>query len=338
MRLRQSALAGLLCGAMLAAHAETPAPPLVSNERQGYAFEFSRVLAEQRLFGIAHGVSLLATACLDSPAEADAAAEAYTRWYEQQQIQIDMLKDELAEFYFGAHAAEASWSHIAEALKLRTALGLAPDSEKLQAACASFPEALRQPRYDLGALFQLEAALAGMTVAARAESYSAACAARLPEAQRPALNARYAEWQQREAEALANAEAQMRVYWQSTATPGKVEDWLKATKKRYATPSDFACAELPTWLGSRSSSLAQSFAPAPPTAPAAAAAESAPDNTVSAVSNAQPEAAPVVAAVPAESAEAPPHPPEAAPANLFDFVMRLFDERPYEDAASQSGK
>src|SRR5690606_26743105 len=189
----------MLCGALTAAQADNAAPPLVSDTRLGYAFEFPRVLAEQRLFGIAHGASLLATACLDAPDQADAAADAYTQWYEQQQVQIEMLQSELAEFYFGPRANEASWAQIAATLKLRPAIGLAPDSEQLSAACASLPEALRQPRYDLAALFQLEAALAGMMTAARAEAQTAACSARLPEAERPALAARYAEWQQREA-------------------------------------------------------------------------------------------------------------------------------------------
>lgn len=332
MRLHRLALAGILGSVLIAAQAETP--PLVSNERQGYAFEFPRVLAEQRLFGIAHGVSLLATACLDSPAEADAAAEAYTHWYEQQQNQVEMLKDELAEFYFGPHAAEASWADIAATLKLRESLGLAPNSKPLQAACASFPEALRQPRYDLTSLFQLEAALAGMTIAARAESYSNACTARLPEAQRATLNARYAEWQRREADALASTQAQMQLYWQNMATPGKPEDWLKAMKKRYSTPTDLACTDLPAWLADNASSLAHSFAPAPSTpAPAIVEDGKAADNSVTAVSNSRPETAPVAAAVPAEPVGAAPEKPGPETPYLFDYVMRLFDERPHEDAA-----
>lgn len=360
MRLHRLALAGALCAATLMVHAETAAPPLVSNERQGYAFEFPRVLAEQRLFGVAHGVSLLATACLDSPAEAEAASAAYTHWYEQQQTQIDLLQNELAEFYFGPHAAEASWEHVAETLKLRTSLGLVPDSKELQAACTSFPEALRQPRYDLTALFQLEAALAVMKTAARAESYTAACAARLPEPQRVAVNARYAEWQVREETALATARSQMEIYWQRTATPGKAEDWLKAIQKRYSTPTDIACAELSDWLESKASSLAQSFAPAPV---AVVPAPPAGDNAVSAVvdsrpaaataapdasSGVPPAAAPVATpATPAVTPDASPVPatPSAADAtdseegpSLFDYVMRLFDERPHEDAASQPGK
>jgi hypothetical protein len=360
VRLHRLALAGILCGALLAAHAETSAPPLVSNERQGYAFEFPRVLAEQRLFGVAHGVSLLATACLDSPAEAEAASAAYTRWYEQQQAQIDLLKNELAEFYFGAHAAEASWAHVAEALKLRTSLGLAPDSKELQAACASFPNALRQHRYDLTALFQLEAALAAMKTATRAEAYTTACAARLPEPQRVGVNTHYAQWQAREAAALAGAQSQMQTYWQSTGTPGKAEDWLKATRKRYSAPTDIACAELSDWLDSTTSSLAQSFVPAPVIV---APAQPATDNTVSTVIDRRPTAAapetapptpaptvaapavePTPAAAAPEAAAATPAPAAAEKKDgeegpyLFDYVMRLFDERPHEDAASPAGK
>lgn len=332
--MRRAVIAGMLCGALTAAHAGSAAPPLVSNERQGYAFEFPRVLAEQRLFGIAHGVSLLATACLDSPDEASAVADAYTHWYEQQQDLIETLKADLATFYFGARATEASRAHVAAALKLRDSLRLAPDSEQLKAACASFPEALRQPRYDLGALFQLEHALAAMLVAARAEAHTAACAARLPEAERADLNARHAEWQNREADVLAARRADMVLHWEKTATPGKPEDWLQAAHNRHTNPTATACAELPGWLESKAASLAQSFAGAPLPTPADAgtpADATAPDNVVSAVTDTRPEAA---SATPAATAAEPAE--EAAPAtfpNLFELLMRLFDERPHEDAA-----
>ena len=328
----------MLCGALAAAHAENAAPPLVSDQRLGYAFEFPRVLAAQRLFGIAHGVSLLATACLDAPDEANAVADAYTQWYEQQQDQIDMLQAELAEFYFGPRANEARWAHIAATLKLRAAIGLTPDSEQLRAACASLPEALRQPRYDLAALFQLEAALASMVTATRAEAQAGACAARLPEAERPALAAHYADWQQREADAIANARAQMLQQWQNTATPGDAEEWQQAMHKRYANPPMRTCEQLPAWLDSSASSLAQSFATAPAVTATAADSADLPDNTVTAVAKPQLEA---ISAMPAETT-----PPEAAPGeataeakspNLFDYLMKLFDERPHEDAAQPAG-
>jgi hypothetical protein len=337
VRLRRlvCALGGVFCGALLhgaSALAAGSPPPLVSNERQGYAFDYPRVLAEQRLFGVAHGVSLLATACLDVPAQADAAADAYTHWYEQQQPLIATLKDELAVFYFGAQADAASWSHIAETLKLRDRLSLAPDSAALKAACESLPEALRQPRYDLTSLFQLEASLAAVSTAARAESQTAACAALLSETERPAFNAHYADWQRREADAIASAQTQMLLYWQNTGTPGKPEEWVKATKKRYAQIAPGVCEKLPAWLDSSDSSLAYSFAPAPVIA---TAENTEADNTVSAVSNLQPETAP------AETSTATADPvteqAEVSGPNLFEYLMRLFDERPHEDAARQSG-
>src|SRR5690606_15438108 len=210
--------------------------------------------------------------------------------------------------------------------------------EQLRTACASLPEALSQPRYDLAALFQLEAALAGMMTAARAEAQSGACSARLPEAERPALAARYADWQQREAEAIANARAQMLQQWQRTATPGDAEEWQKAMHKRYANPPARACEQLPTWLESSASSLAQSFVTAP-TVAAAADSTDLPDNTVTAVSNPQLQA---ISAVPAETSSlesaAEEATAEAKSPNLFDYLMKLFDERPHEDAAQPAGK
>ncbi|HWV17096.1 MAG TPA: hypothetical protein VNZ68_00805, partial [Rhodocyclaceae bacterium] len=155
-----------------------------------------------------------------------------------------------------------------------------------------------------------------------------------PEAERPALAARYADWQQREAEAIANARAQMLQQWQRTATPGDAEEWQKAMHKRYANPPARACEQLPTWLESSASSLAQSFVTAPAVTVAATDSADLPDNTVTAVSNPQLQA---ISAVPAETTPAETR-AEAKSPNLFDYLMKLFDERPHEDAAQPAGK
>jgi hypothetical protein len=71
-------LAGILLATLLASaraedapQAVTPAETLPALEvlpkRQGYAFEEPGILIRQRLFGLAHGLSMLAAACLDLP-------------------------------------------------------------------------------------------------------------------------------------------------------------------------------------------------------------------------------------------------------------------------------
>ena len=325
----------LVCAALLgasllplASDATTPeqeGPPLVSNERQGYAFEFPRVLAQQRLFGIAHGVSLLATACLDVPTEAAATSDAYTAWYESQELLIDTVRNELAAFYFGPRADEARWKHLVRALNLREQLGLAADSKELAAACMTLPEALRQPRYDLNALFQLEAALAIMGTAMRVETESTVCMTRLPAEESTRLKQRHAEWLLREEASSNAARLQMLHYWQSTATPGTAEGWLNRLRENYAQPPAVRCAALADWLQTPAAVLANSFAPAP----APAAATSSEDHAVMAVNQNPPVTSAIGEASEETSTltEAQHNPIQG----LFDFLMKVFDERPHEN-------
>ena len=337
--MRRLALAGLLCGALTASGAESvqpaAAPSLVAIERQGYAFEFPRVLAEQRLFGIAHGIALLAEACSHEPVQAQSTAQAYRQWYEQQQLLIDDLKHNLAVFYYGPNAAQASWSHIASALNLRTRVSPEPGSEQMAAACASLPEALQQPRYDLNALFQLEAALAATAVAIRAEAQTAACLPRLAEPARNALQAAHAEWQRSESAAAEQAQAQLQQQWKNTRSGGSFEEWKQAVSGGYTRTPQALCDRLAVWLRSPAAKLEQSFAPAPVLTPGVED-EPAPDNSVMAVQLSQPESAVQPLADTAPETPAPGATPTAAQAGLFDTLMKAFDERPYESRAPRS--
>jgi hypothetical protein len=309
-----------------------PELPLVSIERQGYAFEFPRVLAQQRLFGIAHGVSLLAASCLDVKDKADAAADAYSKWRDQQEAAIDRAEHELAHFYFGARADEAEWSHIVRALNLRESLGMAPDSEQLSAACATLPTALQQPRYDLAAMLRLEEAMAAVVLNSRVETQVKVCAARLPEVERPKLQQRLTEWQAKNAQLAVQAQAQLQSIWQATPNQKTADAWLQTLPTRFSNPPAATCMALPEWLQSRAASLAANF-------------ELPPDPVVASIPHEDNVVLPVV---PAEVlAPLPPPEQEASPIatltpvavehdgdsqaqsypNLFDFVMRLFDER-----------
>jgi hypothetical protein len=153
-------LASVLCAALLgSAQAEdapqtvTPAeaqPALeVSPNRLGYAFEQPEILIRQRLFGLAHGVSLLAAACLDLPAHSKPIQDAYAAWHAKQGKAIETIVRDLAQYYFGPRASEARWPDLSRALNLGDSIEPALSDLTLHAACASLPEAIGRPRYEL---------------------------------------------------------------------------------------------------------------------------------------------------------------------------------------------
>lgn len=109
----------------------------------GYAFDQPELLAEQRIWGIAHGARLLALACAGSGNLA--AAAAWVDWQEREQAQILTAARALGRHYFGRE--DAPPEAISAMLGLQPALALPP--EALAPACATLAEALAQPRYDL---------------------------------------------------------------------------------------------------------------------------------------------------------------------------------------------
>ena len=128
-----------------------------SPARLGYAFDYPPILLRQRLFGLAHGTSLLAAACLDLPAHATATEDAYAAWRRGQEAAIRGVAADLAAWYFGPRATQAEWADVARAIGLRDALGPMPESA-LDAACITLPAALTKPRYDFAAMIAGEAA------------------------------------------------------------------------------------------------------------------------------------------------------------------------------------
>lgn len=136
---------------MAVACATAMAMPVLADEEtaaapvpQGYVFERPELLADQLIWGIAHGVRLLALAC--ARAGRGDAAEAWVAWQERERPQILAANRRLGLHYFGL--ADAPADALAGALGLAGALALPP--EQLEPACASLAEALAQPRYDLG--------------------------------------------------------------------------------------------------------------------------------------------------------------------------------------------
>jgi len=127
---------GAVCLAASTAYAQ---PSVI----QGYAFDRPELLADQRVWGIVHAVRLLAKAC--AQAGHGAAAEAWVDWVEREAAQVEAISSVLARHYFGADEAPPD----ALALALGLELALALPAAQLEPACASLPEALVPPRYDL---------------------------------------------------------------------------------------------------------------------------------------------------------------------------------------------
>jgi hypothetical protein len=130
-------MAGAIAMALPAQAEESIAAP------QGYAFDRPELLADQVIWGIAHGARLLAQAC--ARAGKGSAAEAWVAWQERERVRILATNRRLGLHYFGV--PDASADAVTTALGLANALALPPD--QLAPACASLAEALAQPRYNL---------------------------------------------------------------------------------------------------------------------------------------------------------------------------------------------
>jgi hypothetical protein len=153
------ALCALLPGAVQAADvppavgpATTAATPELKPARKGYAVDQPRILLRQRLFGRAHGLTLLTAACLDLPAYSKPVQDAYATWHAKQGNTIEAIVRDLADYYFGPRAGEAQWSDLSRALNLPDSIQPALGEVTLHAACASLPEAIPRQRYALDKL------------------------------------------------------------------------------------------------------------------------------------------------------------------------------------------
>lgn len=256
-------LAAVSVSALAAAHgacADGMPPP----QRLGYAFDSPRVLAEQRLFGIAHGVRLLAEACRELPDAAPGIDGAVSAWRTEQQVAIDLAAAGLARYHFGGAAAAAGWPQIAAALGLKEKLEPAPASDELTAACASLPEALAQPRYALGERLRLEELMAQVVAAAEVEAHGAYCGKRVPEAAREVHAARYDNWREINLPVLRHAQAELAAAWPPDAPAPSFDDWLAQQKRDLRIEGSAAqCLEYSETLKQPQAALRNVFNPPP---------------------------------------------------------------------------
>jgi len=121
-------------------------PPAILPGREGYAFGKPEILVRQRLFGLAHGVSLLAATCLDLPEHSMPIQHAYAAWHALHAQAIATIVHDLANYYFGEQAAAAQWPDLVRALKLKENINAALGDFELSAACATLPQAMEGPR------------------------------------------------------------------------------------------------------------------------------------------------------------------------------------------------
>lgn len=264
------ALVLLASGAPPPAAAQAPegvaeaAPQLevVDPQRLGYAFGEPRILALQELFGFAHGILLLASACDDVPAHAEASGDAFFAWYERHEAWLDEARAELARHYYGGRAGEAGWEDVARALQLRDALALAPDSAELAAACATLPAALQKPRYDLAQRFRFEGYLARLSRSLETEARAAHCARVLPGDARVILEARLGFWREINAAGEAEARAVLAAEWREEGRADSLEGWLSEAGRALRVRGDLeACLAFSEGLKHPDAALRNVFRP-----------------------------------------------------------------------------
>jgi hypothetical protein len=189
--------------------AAAPAVPRFRPERQGYAFGHPRILAQQTLFGLSHGISLLARACSLLPEEGELAREAYDAWETRNRIRIELAENELASYYFTPPAEEVRRLDLIQALQLKSDLGLSTDGPELKAACATLPEALAKSRYDLEAQWLLKGDVERLRRATETRELVSQCRQQTAPEAVERLDAALATWEQ--ANAASEAEARQRL-------------------------------------------------------------------------------------------------------------------------------
>jgi hypothetical protein len=124
--------------------------------RKGYAFEQPAILLRQRLFGLAHGISLLVAACTALPEQSAAIQVSFMAWHDQQAQAIEQVMRNMADYYFGSQGSMAQWQDIARELNLKESIEPSLGQFELSVACASLTQAITGPRYDLVALLKMD--------------------------------------------------------------------------------------------------------------------------------------------------------------------------------------
>ncbi len=230
-------------------HAETLRSVPLVPQHHGYALDNPRVLAQQRLFGLAQGVALLDATCVREPAYREALTPAYAEWQERQEATIAASYRDLARYYFHDRALEATESDIARALELKDRLSLKPKSKELNAACDTFAEALHKPHYDLSRQYLGLSLAWRLSEATATEARVAACRARLSAEESARLDEAAILWHQTFATGIEEAKKTLEQRWGDLQLDGTLGEWAARARedgKRSAVPE--RCTALPRWL------------------------------------------------------------------------------------------
>ena len=246
---------GVLFWTLLAAlplHAETPRSVPLVPLHQGYAVDNPRVLVQQRLFGLAHGVTLLAVTCMREPGYRETLTPVYAKWQERQETAIAASHRDLARYYFRDRAAEATAPDIAHALKLKDSLSFKPGSKELRAACDSFAEALHKPRYDLGQQYLWLSLAWRLSEATATEARVEACRARSSAPETARLDEAAILWHQAFDAGIGVAGKTLEQRWDDLLLDGTPDQWTARARedgKRSAVAE--RCSAMPEWLLTR---------------------------------------------------------------------------------------
>ncbi|GBG02205.1 hypothetical protein AZSI13_15320 [Azospira sp. I13] len=200
-----------------AAPAVPPGTPTLRRERLGYAFGHPRILAQQTLFGLAHGIALLGRSCARVPGSGEAAREAYATWEAANRDYITQAESELARYYFTPPASEVRRLDLVQALNLKSDLGLPTDGPELEAACGSLPQALAKPRYDLATQWLLKGDVERLRRATETRELVSQCRQQADAENLPALDAALAAWE--DANSLQASEARERLVADMSSQP-----------------------------------------------------------------------------------------------------------------------
>ncbi|HET7775303.1 MAG TPA: hypothetical protein VFK74_02975 [Azospira sp.] len=253
--------------------ASASAGPRLRPERQGYAFGHPRILAQQTLFGLAHGIALLSRACALLPEVGEAAREAYGAWETKNRVRIDQAEAELARYYFTPPAGAVRRLDLVQALQLKADLGLPTDGPELPAACATLPEALAKPRYDLEAQWLLKGDVERLRRATETRELVAQCRQQAEPAAATQLDAALGAWEQANGEAegqarqrlVADLAAQPDPKHPEQPTDGEAlmknwqDDLRRAVGRRLAYGAAEACPGLAEALPGKAHALAHAF-------------------------------------------------------------------------------
>ncbi len=267
-------LAVLFGALLMVASLQAQTQPLLPQHR-GYAFEQPKILSLQRLFGLAHGVTLLAVTCL-----ADGAATksretlllAYAKWDQAQTPVIEEAERTLSSYFFGDHAAEAKWSDIVTAIGLKNNLDLKPGSLEMVAACDSLPDTLEKSRYNLRQQYQLQTLASRLAKVVTLEAEGEACLPQLSESSRADLTDALARWRENTAASAEEARATLTLHWADAQLDGTLEGWIsqaqeqgsRAAKAKMATGDAVpTCAAMSSWLSTQYSDPDDDFKPRP---------------------------------------------------------------------------